>query len=492
MKYETHDHVDVYDVVIIGAGISGINVAHHLQSKLPSLSYAILEGRDCIGGTWDLFRYPGIRSDTDLFTFGFAWSPWTENRAIADGQSIKKYLSTTAEKEGIHSHIRFQHRVVSANWVSVSQCWDLQVQIPGGTETCKTRFVFLGTGYYDYEEPLKADIPGLYDNFKGKVVHPQFWPEDLDYSGKEVVVIGSGATAITLLPNLATKAGHVTMLQRSPTYIMSIDNAAGNSLIHRILPRSWSFKLSRLMFMWTTAIIFYLCRAFPTRARSILQGKVAEQLPKSIPLNPHFQPTYRPWDQRLCFTPNGDFFDCLRAGKASVATGQIENVTKDTIVLKSGQEIKAEIIITATGLKLALGGRIQVSLDGKPVDLADRYAWNMSLLQDVPNMAFMIGYVNASWTLGAETTGQLVCRLLKHMQRKGYTSVIPRLPAGSRVQPQLMWNLDATYVKQAASRMPKCGDIGPWRGRTNYFADLWRARHGNITKDLEFSKGSSD
>lgn len=483
------DHVDQYDVVIIGAGISGINTAHHIQSKLPSLSYTILEGRADIGGTWDLFRYPGIRSDTDLFTFGFGWNPWTEDRAIADGQSIIRYLQSAAEKEGIDEHIRFQHRVVSADWVTDSQSWTLAVETPGGQKkNFETRFLILGTGYYDYQEPLQPDIPDL-ENFQGKVIHPQFWPEDLDYAGKKIVVIGSGATAITLLPNLAKDAGHVTMLQRSPTYIMSIDNSAGSSMIHKTIPRSWSFKLSRWLFMWTTALIFYLCRAFPNMARSILQAKVAKQLPDHIPLDPHFQPKYRPWDQRLCFSPNGDFFEAMRGGRASVETGRIKTMTGDTIILESGEQIVADIIITATGLRLGLGGRIRISTDGKPINIADRLAWRAALLQDVPNMAVMIGYVNASWTLGAETTAQLVCRLLRHMQSKGYTSAIPRVPDKSNIQPRLMWNLDATYVKQAASHMPKVGNAGPWTGRTNYFWDLFRARYGRITADMEFSKG---
>lgn len=483
------EDVNQYDVIIVGAGISGINTAYHIQSKLPSLNYTILEGRNNIGGTWDLFRYPGIRSDTDLFTFGFEWNPWTDNRAIANGESITRYLRSTVEKEGINKHIRLQHRVISANWVTENQSWTLVVQTSDGLkENFTARFLILGTGYYDYEEELRPDIPGL-KNFKGKVLHPQFWTQDFDYANKRIVVIGSGATAITLLPNLAEQAAHVTMLQRSPTYIMSIDNSAGTSLIHKIIPKSWSFKLSRWMFMWMTALIFTLCRAFPNKARSILQGKVAEQLPKHIPMDPHFQPTYQPWDQRLCFTPNGDFFVAMREGRASIETGKIETMTDDTIVLESGRSVTADIIVTATGLKLAIGGRILISVDGKPINLADRFAWRTALLQDVPNLAFMMGYVNASWTLGAETTGQLVCRLLKYMQSKGYSSVVPRVPTKSRIQPRLMWNLDATYVKQAANHMPKVGDVGPWRGRTNYFLDLCRARYASITADLEFSKG---
>ncbi|KAI1248324.1 hypothetical protein MGN70_009522 [Eutypa lata] len=478
----------VYDVIIVGAGISGINAAHHLQEQLPSLRYLVLEARDNTGGTWDLFRYPGIRSDTDLHTFGFGWSPWDEHRAIADGASIARYLSQTAKKEGIDRHIRCQHRVIAAQWSSETCLWDLEVMAKNNRKVeVSAKFLVLGTGYYDYHEPLQPEIPGL-SNFKGTVAYPQFWPEDLDYAGKKVVIIGSGATAITLLPNIAKKSSHVTMLQRSPTYIMSINNTTGGSWIHKLLPRAWAFKLDRWAFMWSIVFLYNFCRLFPGRSRATLERAVAKQLPDHIPMNPHFEPTYKPWDQRVCFTPNGDFFESLRDREAHIATGCIKNVDVDSILLESGERLEADIIIPATGLKLAIGGRIQISVDGKTVDLADRYAWRTGLLQDVPNLAFMMGYVNASWTLGVETTAQLVCRLIRHMQREDYTSAVPRVPAGSPIQRRLIWNLDATYVHKAQDQMPRCGDIGPWKGRTNYFVDLFKAKYGSITKDIEFSK----
>lgn len=476
-----------FDFIIIGAGISGINAAHHIRCKCPNASYSLVEGRDRVGGTWDLFKYPGIRSDTDLQTFGYSWNPWTEDRAIADGASIAKYLHETARKDGIQDHIKFGHSVRGANWSSKNQTWEISVELQNGCQKqLLARFLILGTGYYDYNEPLQPVIPGLYENFKGKVVHPQFWPEDLDYAGKRIVIIGSGATAITLLPNLAKKAEHVTMLQRSPTYILSIDNKTGSSLIHKILPRSWSFKLTRIMFMCVTALTFYLCRAFSKRARSKLQGLVAKQLPEHISLDPHFQPTYDPWDQRLCFAPDGDFFQSLRNRNAQIETGRINIVTENCLVLESGTTLEADIIVTATGLKLGLGGHIQFSIDNKAIDLADRYAWRASLLQDVPNLAFMIGYVNASWTLGVETTAQLICRIWHQMEKKRASSLTARLPPN--IQPNSMWNLDATYVKraEAAGKMPRCGNHGPWKGRTNYWQDLWKAKYGSITKDIEF------
>ncbi|KAL3449913.1 hypothetical protein BJX65DRAFT_294506 [Aspergillus insuetus] len=477
----------VRDVVIVGAGISGINAAHHIQNKLPKLTYSVLEARSNIGGTWDLFRYPGIRSDTDLHTFGFSWNPWRENRAIADGASIARYLSQSAKDRGINQHILFRHCVVSANWCSSTGLWELDVDV--GDEhwvQLQARFLVLGTGYYDYTEGLEPQIPGLKTNFKGIIAHPQFWPKSLDYADKRVVIIGSGATAITLLPNIAKKAIQVTMVQRSPTYIMSIDNSTDNSLRHKLLPRFWSFKIDRWIFMWVIIVIYQVCRLFPGWSRKTLQTAVEKQLTDCIPVDPHFVPRYKPWDQRLCFSPNGDFFESLRMGKAHIETGHIRLVTDNSVVLESGKELDADIIIPATGLKLAIGGRIQIKVDNTPVDLADRYAWHTALLQDVPNLAFMMGYVNASWTLGTETTSLLLCRLLQHMQKNGFASVTPRVPAGSRIQPRPMWNLDATYVKKAAGHMPRCGNVGPWKGRANYFVDLWKAKYASVTEDLEF------
>ncbi|RAO70682.1 uncharacterized protein BHQ10_006694 [Talaromyces amestolkiae] len=481
-----HSSASVYDVIIVGAGISGINTAHHIQRKLPNLTYCILEGRSNIGGTWDLFRYPGIRSDTDLHTFGFGWNPWSENRAIADGGSIASYLHESAKIEGIDRHILLRHRVDSANWSSTLRLWELHVEIEASHRVqLQARFLVLGTGYYDYSKGLEPEIPGLC-SFEGAIAHPQFWPDDLDYVDKRVVIIGSGATAITLLPNIAAKASHVTMVQRSPTYIMSIDNTTDRSWRHKFLPQNWSFKIDRWIFMWTIIILYKICRLFPERSRKVLQGAVEKQLPDHTPVDPHFTPHYKPWDQRLCFAPNGDFFESLRIGKARVETGHIKCVKANGVILESGNWLDADIIVPATGLKLAIGGRISINVDNKPIDLADRFAWHAALLEDVPNLALIIGYINASWTLGAETTAHLLCRLLQHMKKKGYDTVVPRVPAGSPIQPRRLWNLDATYVKKATSSMPRCGDIGPWKGRVNYIVDLWKAKYGSITKDLEF------
>lgn len=481
---------DAFDIVIIGAGISGINTAYHIQKNFPNLSYALLEGRSVIGGTWDLFRYPGIRSDTDLPSFGFHWNPWMETRCVADGASIANYLRQSAEMEGIDRHIKFNHQVHSANWSSKSQSWKLEVQLPGDCQaTLEARFVILGSGYYDYKEPLHPQIPGLFENFKGTIVHPQFWPENLDYADKRIVVIGSGATAITLLPSLAAKARHVTMLQRSPTYIMNIDNKLGNSWYHKVLPRSWAYIIERLLFIIFININFHFCRMFPVRARALLQDGVTKLLPEHIPFDPHFKPLYEPWDQRVCFTPDGDFFEAMRNRKASVATGRIQTATPSSLVLESGEEIEADIVVTATGLNLKVGGQIKFSIDGEQINLPDRLAWRTTLLQDVPNLGFMIGYVNASWTLGTETSSLVLCRVILHMQKHGYTSVVPRVARGQQVQHRSIWNVDATYVRKTGSQLPTCGDVGPWRGRSIYAIDRMRALYGSITSDMEYSRG---
>jgi cation diffusion facilitator CzcD-associated flavoprotein CzcO len=479
---------DFLDVVIIGAGISGINAAHHIQKNLPHLRYCIFEERSNIGGTWDFFKYPGLRSDTDLQSFGFGWRPWTEKRAIADGASIARYLESTAKEDEIYHRIQVNTRVISANWSLKSQSWHLAIGKGGVARDLEARFLILATGYYDYKTALEPNIPALKDSsFKGQVIHPQFWPEDLDYDDKEIVIIGSGATAITLLPSLAKRAKMVTMLQRSPTYILSINNSTGGSWLHRRLPESWAFKMDRLFFICLTAFTFYICRLFPASQRVKLVSAVQKQLPAHVAVDPHFQPRYQPWDQRLCMSPDGDFFQALHSGRAAVETDTVAATTEDSVVLTSGKAIKADIVVTATGLKLKIGGHINFAINGQPINIAERHAWRSALLQDVPNLAFMMGYVNASWTLGSEVTSALVCRIIRHMERTGKLSVRPHVEPGFTLTPQPIWNLAATYVKEAQRSMPVCGDVGPWRGRTNYFWDLFQAKYGSITDSLDYS-----
>lgn len=483
-KGEDHEELDV---VIIGAGISGINAAYRIQTELPGFTYTVLEGRVNVGGTWDLFRYPGIRSDSDLQTFGFSWKPWAERRVMADGPSIARYIKEAAADRGILQHIRFRHAVKWAEWSSKTRRWTLTVERPRKEfVTIHAKFLVLATGYYDYKEALDVQIPGLHEAFKGSIIHPQFWPDQLDYTDKKIVIVGSGATAITLLPNLTNKAASVTMLQRSPSYIMAIPNTTRSSWIHKLLPQSWSFQLTRLSFLLSQVLIYGYCRFLPNHARNFLQGKVAGLLPESIALDPHFTPRYRPWDQRLCFSPDGDFFQALRDGKAHVATGAIQAVRENSILLHGGQEIEADMIVTATGLKIGIGTSLKLSIDGAEVHLGDKLAWQSAMLQDVPNFFFMLGYTNAPWTLGADVSAWLVVRLLRFMQSKDLTTAVPRLEPKDGLKAQPLWNLKATYVRQGLKDMPDCGDRGPWLGRTNYFWDIWRSKYGSFVDGLEF------
>ncbi|KAE8364670.1 hypothetical protein BDV27DRAFT_128096 [Aspergillus caelatus] len=475
-----------FDVVIIGAGISGINTAYRLQSQNPKLRYTILEARNNLGGTWDLFKYPGIRSDSDLFTFGFSWHPWDQGNPIADGPSIVKYMNNAAERHGIKKHILFEHRLLGADWSSAENTWSLSVEHEGHSKSFSARFIVFGTGYYDYHMPLQAEIPGL-DQFQGQIIHPQFWPEGLDYSDKKVVIIGSGATAVTLLPNLAQKAKHVTMLQRSPTYILSIPNQR-RSWLSYILPAALDRKIQRLRWLLSSRFFFLFCQAFPTLARFILRLSVSLQLPSHVPHDPHFRPRYNPWDQRLCICPDGDFFKSLHTGRANVKTDTIREVTASGIVLNSGEKLDADMIITATGLKLQIAGGASVTVDGIPHHVSDKYIWHGIMLQDVPNAAFVIGYTNASWTLGADATAQFLCRLLQELEQRGVKAAVPRLsPATAKeMQPRRLLNLNSTYVTKAERDLPKAADRGPWLPRDNYLDDIKFAKKGRIDEDMEF------
>jgi cation diffusion facilitator CzcD-associated flavoprotein CzcO len=477
-----------FDVLIIGAGISGINAAYRVQTELPAYKYAILESRNAIGGTWDLFRYPGIRSDSDLHTFGFVWRPWSSPKSIADGESIRTYVKESAEQYGIDQKIKFHHKVLAGDWSSADQRWNLTVDNNGDKKTFSARFMILSTGYYDYNEPLKADIPGI-DKFHGQVIHPQFWPEGLDYSGKKIVVIGSGATAITLIPSLADNAAKVTMLQRSPTYIMALPtfDLAGNWM-RRWLPSWFASKLVRWQFLVLPFIFFKFCKAFPNAGKKLIRANNKKFVPPSIPLDPTFKPSYNPWDQRLCVCPDGDFFKSLQKGKADVVTDTIKNVTGNGIQTEGGKFLDADIIVTATGLKMQLAGGMNVSVDGKAILPANKYIWKGVMLQDLPNAAFIVGYTNASWTLGADVTAKLVCRLLKRMDANKQSSAVPRVPEGKNLKPVQLLNLNSTYIEKAKGTLPMGGDIAPWKPRANYLVDHWTADYGNLTADLEFTK----
>lgn len=485
---QNNDQDNFHDVVIIGAGISGINAAYRLQCRLPDYSYTILEARDSLGGTWDLFNYPGIRSDSDLHTFGFPWQPWPKDNDIADGPSIKKYMHDTAAKHGIDRHIQFQKRVTSCDWSSKQQLWRLTIEVHGRTEIQHGRFLIIGTGYYDYKNPLPAIIPGI-ENFKGKVVHPQFWPEDLDYADKKVIIIGSGATAVTLLPNLAEKAKVVTMLQRSPSYVASrpMSDPMVN-LAKRWLPSGLALSFARWKNLLFGYALVWWCRAFPQAARRMLKSVTVKQLPKTIPHNPNFEPSYNPWEQRLCLCPDGDFFEALRKGKGDVVTGHIKTMTANTIVLESGQELDADIIITATGLKVQLVGGATVSVDGTAISLGNKFIWRGTMIQDIPNAFVITGYTDASWTPGADATSRLITRLLSHMKGRGMVAATPRLAHPERLKPVPLLNLSSTYLRVATDVLPQSSSTGPWKAKSNYFVDMYYALFGNITDGLEFEK----
>lgn len=481
------------DVVVIGAGISGINSAYHLQTRCPNLSYTILEGRRELGGTWSLFKYPGIRSDSDLHTFGFSWEPWNQPQAIAEADAIKTYLESTAKRHHIDEKIQYEHFVHKLSWSTSDQRWTLDVEHRGEKLTYHCKYMIMGTGYYDYKQPLEAKIPGLED-FKGTIVHPQFWPEDLDYKNKNVIIIGSGATAVTLLPNLAKDAKMVTQVQRSPGYFLVLpENDPADAWIKAKLPTWISRRLIRFKYLLGGLLIYNYCRLFPEAARKMLRKGIAQQLPEGTDMDPHFKPSYKPWDQRMCITPGGDYFKAYREGRAEIKTGKIKTVTGDGLIMESGEEVKADIIITATGLKIQVGGGAQLLVDDKPVDLADKFLWKGCMLQDVPNLWYVIGYANASWTLAADASARLFTRMINNMEAGGKKIVAPYLTAEQQKQMEKdnvqMLPLNSTYVTSAMTKraVPRAGKSGNWKPRVNYFLDMYRAVFGDIKSGVRYN-----
>lgn len=473
---------EAYDLIIVGAGISGINCSYRLQTKLPHLKFTIFENRDHIGGTWDLFKYPGIRSDSDLHTFGFAWHPWPHAHPIAEGPLILSYMQECVSKYGLDKYINFRHKVLSADWSSKLHQWSIVVENEGKKKTCTAKFLVLGAGYYDYNQPLPVEIPGL-ERFKGKIIHPQFWPTEYDHTNKKMIIIGSGATAITLLPTLAKTAAHVTMLQRSASYIVaSKQEWAGR----RFWP-SWLLKYcERWWFMVIPHMFLIMCRRFPKLMKRTVLKDTIKLLPSRIALDPHFNPKYFPWQQRLCFAPDGDFFEALHTPKADVVTSHIKTVTEDGIELQIGKKLDADVIVTATGLKMQFGGSIPLRVDGDLVDKGKRLIWNGSMIENIPNMFFMVGYTNASWTMGADDTAFIICRLLKNMESQNVHVAVPRLPREANMERKSAWALTSTYVKAAEERLPKYGTKGPWRPRDHVINDYVHARYGNVTGGLHF------
>lgn len=469
------------DVLIVGGGLSGIGAAAHLSKLCPNKSYAVLEARDRTGGTWDLFRYPGIRSDSDMFTLGYDFKPWEEAKAIADGPSILSYIRETAREYGVEEKIRINHRVVSAAWSTERARWTVTVDRIDTGETIEIECGFLHfcAGYYDYDSGYMPEFPGI-ESFKGTTIHPQHWPENFDYTGKRVVIIGSGATAITLVPAMAREAGHVTMLQRSPSYIFTLparDPIA--DFLRRVLPSKLAYNVVRAKNVFLAMATFQLSRRRPSFVKKVIRASVARQLPDDYDVDKHFKPSYNPWDQRVCLVPDGDFFRSIRKGKASVVTDQIETFTEDGIQLKSGEKIEADVIVAATGLNLKFLGGATGTIDGEPLDLASRISYNGSMLSGVPNAAYTVGYTNASWTLKADLVSRYICRLLNHMDEHGYNVCTPQAPApGTKTEPII--DFSSGYVLRAIDKLPKQGETAPWRLRQNYPLDVITFRRSDL------------
>lgn len=475
---------EFFDVVIVGAGLSGIGAAHHLQTRCPGKRYVVLEGRDCMGGTWDLFRYPGIRSDSDMHTLGYSFKPWREAMAIADGPSILNYVQETAREHGIDKHIRYRHLVKKAAWSSSDAAWTIEIRRKGlaGTVVIRCNFILMCTGYYSYDKGYTPDFRGR-DRFGGIIVHPQDWPEDLDYSGKKVVVIGSGATAVTLIPAIANAAEHVVMLQRSPSYVVSRpDKDSIANLLRRILPEKAAYAITRWKNIRFQQVVYRRTRKDPDKIRRLLLDWVRKELGPDYDVEKHFTPHYNPWDQRLCLVPNSDLFRAIRSGKASVVTDRIDSFTETGILLRSGAELEADIIVTATGLNLVLLGGAEFAVDGQRVNFADTFSYKAMMYSGVPNLVSTFGYINASWTLHADLIAEYACRVINHMDETGMRQCTPTLGEEDRNMPSRSWitEFSSGYIQRMMHLFPKQGDRDPWINTQNYYLDKKMIRHGKI------------
>jgi cation diffusion facilitator CzcD-associated flavoprotein CzcO len=475
-----------FDVVVVGAGISGVSAAYHLQTRAPDRSYVILEAREALGGTWDLFRYPGIRSDSDMHTLGFAFHPWTHETSIAGGDAIRDYIAETARTYGIDRHIRYRHRIRAAAWSTEDARWTVQGEGPDGAIAFTCNFLNLCSGYYDYARAHTPEFAGV-ERFAGRVVHPQFWPADLDYAGKRVVVIGSGATAVTLVPAMATTAAHVTMLQRSPTYVVSrpARDAAANWL-HARLPTRAAYRVARWKNVLLGMVFFRLARRRPAATKQRLIGMVRDHLGPDYDVATHFTPRYNPWDQRLCLVPDADLFDAIKAGRASVETATIETFVEDGVRLASGRTLPADLVVTATGLELQMASGIAFTLDGMPLDLATRLHYKGMMYDGVPNLATTFGYTNASWTLKADLTAMYVCRLLNTMRRRGLRQATPYNDDPAMTEEPFL-DFTSGYVQRALGRLPKQGSKKPWKLNQNYALDIMALKFGSVDDAMRFS-----
>jgi cation diffusion facilitator CzcD-associated flavoprotein CzcO len=472
------EHVDV---LVVGAGLSGIGAGHHLQTDCPGKSYAILEARESMGGTWDLFRYPGIRSDSDMYTLGYSFRPWEDAKAIADGPAILRYIRQAAADSSIDERIRYRHRVTHASWSSADARWTVEAERDPSKETVRftCNFLFLCSGYYNYAEGYTPEFPGT-ERFKGRIVHPQKWTEDVEYAGKRVVVIGSGATAVTLVPAMAGKAAHVTMLQRSPSYVLTVPakDPIANGL-RRLLPDKLAYRITRRMNVARQRLVYDLSKRHPRLVRALIRAATKRQLPKGYDVDTHFKPRYDPWDERLCAVPDGDLFRAISSGRASVATDHIERFTEGGIRLQSGAELEADVIVTATGLNLLAFGGMQLSVDGREIEIGDTLAYKSMMLSGVPNFAFAIGYTNSSWTLKVDLVCEHLCRMLAHMDAGRLGSVTP-VAEDPTIERRPLLDFQAGYVQRAMDRMPKQGSHGPWTVEMSYANDRERLLDGPV------------
>lgn len=475
------------DVLIIGAGLSGIGAACHLTRNCPNKSYTILERRQNIGGTWDLFRYPGVRSDSDMFTLGYSFRPWTSEKVLADGESIRNYIKDTADEFKVKQHIQFGLKVISSNYSSKEARWTVTVvdEASGETQLYSCEFVISCTGYYNYDEGFTPEFKDS-KKFTGKIIHPQHWPQDLDYSDKKVVIIGSGATAVTLVPEMAKQAAHVTMLQRSPTYIATVPDVDPISVqLRKFLPEMVVYRMARVRNIGLQRTIYRLAQDRPKLMKRVLLSAAKRQLGNDVDMA-NFTPNYNPWDQRLCAVPNGDLFKTIKQGHASVVTEQIDCFTEKGIKLRNGDTVEADIVVTATGLNIQMLGGAQATIDGKAVQPSDSMVYRGVMLRDIPNMAMIFGYTNSSWTLKADIACEYICRLLNHMDKIGAHQVIPRDHENCASDKPMM-DMQSGYLTRSASQMPKQGTQAPWQVLNDYVRDLPLLRYGRVDdKSLEF------
>ena len=480
MPMQSQEHFDVLDILIVGAGISGIDAAYHLQNAFPKKTYAIIEARDAIGGTWDLFRYPGVRSDSDMHTLGFPFRPWHADEAIAGGPAIWNYIRETAAHYGIDRHIRLGHRMIRASWSSADARWTVEAQTKDGPiAQLVCRFLYMCSGYYSYEKGYSPEFPGE-NRFQGQFVHPQEWPDALDYAGKRIIVIGSGATAVTLVPALAKDAARVTMLQRSPSYVVTRPSKDAKAIwMYRHFPRKFAAELTKWKNVLYSITMFYLARTKPEMLKGVIIRGIKQQLHPDYDVERHFTPRYNPWDQRICLVPDGDLFAAIRSGRVDIVTDTIEEIVESGIRLSSGTILPADIIVSATGLVVQLMGGAEILVDGVPAKLNEKLVYKGAMFSGVPNLALAFGYTNNSWTLRCDLTARFVCRLLKYMDRKGWSVCVPNLPDPS-VNPEPLLDFSSGYVRRADGVLPRQGQKPPWRVPQNYVKDLASFTFGSV------------